>query len=143
MQEILKKSAMDQFNAIKNKEVSFTAQKTSITGDSARLENSSKENKFYVVGNAKVRSENLKVDCNTLTAITGDSQGQKSEGDISLIDAKGGVVLVRDNRMAKAAHAIILPREDEAVLSGKPEIVDISSKAKLSGHKIFFIKERH
>ncbi len=125
----------------KSNGVSFTAQKTSITGDSARLENSSKENKFYVVGNAKVRSENLKVDCNTLTAITGDSQGQKSEGDISLIDAKGGVVLVRDNRMAKADHAIILPREDEAVLSGKPEIVDISSKAKLSGHKIFFIKE--
>ncbi len=124
-----------------DKKDSLVLQKTKITGNTARLENSSKENKFYVVGNAKVRSENLSVDCNTLTAITGDAQGKTSEGDISLIDAKGNVVLVRDNRRAIANHAVIHPREDEAVLSGNPEIFDISSKAQLVGYEIEFVKK--
>ena len=118
----------------------LTPQKTVITGNTARLENSSKENKFYVKGNAKVRATNLQVDCSNLKAVAGDMQGKTSSGDISLIDAQGDVVMTRDNYMASAEHAEIFPREDRATLSGSPEIVDLSSKAKLLGEEIHFLR---
>ncbi len=120
---------------------SISAQKTIITGNSAKLDNAGKENKFFIDGNARVRSENLAVDCDSIETISDDDGGKVGSNDISVINARGNVVMTRDNRVARAQKAVILARENEAVLSGQPEIEDIASKAKLSGNEIHFLKE--
>ncbi len=124
-----------------SKKDTISAQKTVITGNSAKLDNSGKDNKFFIDGNAKVRSENLAVDCDNIETISGDSGTKVGSNEISMIYARGNVVMTRDNRVAKAQKAVIYARENEAVLSGSPEIEDLASKATLSGFEIHFLKE--
>ena len=120
---------------------SIATQKIKITGDSAKLDNGGRDNKFYIDGNARVRSENLAVDCDTIETVSDDKGGKVGSKDVSFINAQGNVVMTRDNRLARAQKAMIFARENEAILSGNPEIEDLSSKAKLSGDKIQFLKE--
>ena len=129
-------------DTVKSGDEKISVSKTKITGNTARLENGSKENKFYVVGNAAVRAENLSVDCHQIMVVSGGSQ-TKGTNDVNLIDAQGNVFMVRDNRTAKADKAVINPKENEAVLTGNPELEDLASKAKLSGDKIVFLKDKN
>lgn len=115
-------------------------ERTTVFGDRARLENGGDDNKFFVSGNAKVRSQSLSVDCDSIEVHSGGN-GAKNAEEISSIFAVGNVVMSREGRTAKAARAEIFPRRDEAVLTGSPEIEDSASKAKLSGDKILFLKE--
>ena len=115
--------------------------KTTVAGDAARFENGSERNLFFIDGSASVRGENLSVDCREIKVVSENGSGADSSESVSEIDARGDVVMLRDRRIARAERVVIRPRADEAEMSGSPEIVDLPSKAKLTGHKIFLLKQ--
>ena len=118
---------------------------TTVSGDYASFEDRDGGDVFSVKGNAKVRSQDMGVDCDSIRVITDDKlKNEKNSGGtstISSIEARGNVKMKRNRQSAVSEEALILPREDEAELSGNPEITDIPSKAKLSGYKMFFLKK--
>ncbi len=130
-------------DSVKSNGEKISISRTKITGNSAKMENGSKENKFYIVGNAAVRGDNLVVDCHQIMAVSGGNETKSGAGDVSLLDAQGNVFMLRDNRTARAERAVIKPKENEAILTGNPELEDIASKVKLSGDKIVFLKEEN
>ena len=114
--------------------------RTRVSGDASRLVHEPDKNTFFVDGRVKVSAEDLAVDCDSLNAVSenSDSRGR----DVSVINAIGNVTVVRENRIARAKRAAIYPRTQESTLEGDAEIVDVPSKAKLFGDKIALLKEK-
>ncbi len=105
---------------------------TNISSDYASLDHGGKANKFNVKNNVVVKNADMSLECDELE-VDSLKSGEEKIGEIR---ARGNVRMSTDLRKASANALSIFPSKNEAVLSGNPEIEDISSKSKISGDKI-------
>lgn len=105
---------------------------TKISSDYASLDHGGKANKFNVKKNVLVKNADMRLECDELEV---DSL-KSGEDKIGEIRARGNVRMSTDLRKASSEALTILPSKNQAVLSGNPEIEDISSKSRISGGRI-------
>ena len=107
---------------------------TKITSDYASLDHSGDANIFFLKGNSSVKNSEMEVSCDTIKLEAG--RGGKAADNVSDIKASGNVKMLHQKKEIKADDALIAPSKGSATLTGDPQITDLPSGAKLSGHTI-------
>ncbi|PWM30871.1 MAG: hypothetical protein DBX55_03935 [Verrucomicrobia bacterium] len=103
--------------------------------DFASLDHSAENNVFGLEKNVRVDSGDMKIACDEMVVTA-----PKSGGGVRDISAKGNVKIERDKLSASSGSAFVVPSKSTALLGDSPSIYDASSKATLSGDKIFLDK---
>ncbi len=109
---------------------------TVFTSQYASLEYDGDANIFELRKDVETKTDEMSLTCQYLHA-----KSPKHGSGISDIIAKGDVKMLRDGRETFAQETVIDPKRGVAVLTGKPKITDISSKAELSGNCIVLSKD--
>lgn len=108
---------------------------TWLFSDVATLDHSAENNVFGLEKNVRVDSGDMKIACDEMVVTA-----PKSGGGVRDISAKGNVKIERDKLSATSGSAFVVPSKSTALLGDSPSIYDASSKATLSGDKIFLDK---
>ncbi len=108
--------------------------KTEVESAEASISYGGNTNKFSFEKDVVVKGDDLHVECD---AIRIDAEkGGSGSSPVNEIEAEGNVLMRREGIEAHAGIASIWPSKDYALLTRKPSLTDLKSKATLAGDKI-------
>lgn len=121
-----------------------SAQNMEITSGYAAMSYYGDENKFSFKKNVSVKGDDFEINCDSLDTEAPKKRGGKDELEsLKEISASGNVKMRQGDISAQAQVAQFTPSLGNMLLLGAPEVVDLKSKAAVSGNKIEVFKNEN
>ena len=117
---------------------------TNISGKYGSWLDTKEKNIFVVEDSVRLANEEMTLTCQSLTldADRHVKDADKRVGGANKIVAKKDVRMLYDKKDVSAGLAEIYPKESTAILTQSPRIVDVQSKAEISGAKIILNSQK-